>query len=209
MSNPVDLSIFAKEPYSNAVEQFVELFNTCDTLTFLLGAGSSRCAGLPLTRELTGMVLSSTEIDCTSKHLLDAVSGIFAEAPEAHIEDYLSEIVDLLAITDRRAERGVQDNAIAMVDSDFTAEQLREASNQIKRAIAHAVEREVDVTTHLDFITAVHRPLRAGRPVTSQPVDYIVLNYDTIIEDALAFGKCYVCRWSLRRFNWLVDAKHF
>ena len=70
----------------------------------------------------------------------------------------------------------------------YTAEQLRQASNQIKRAIASAVEGKVDVTTHRDFITSVHQPVRIGRPAPSQPVDYIVLNYDTIIEDALALA---------------------
>ena len=37
-------------------------------------------------------------------------------------------------------------------------------------------------------MTSVHRPARVGRPAPAQPVDYLVLNYDTIIEDALAFG---------------------
>ena len=188
MSNSDDLSMFSKEPFSKAVEQFVELVTSCDALTFLLGAGSSKPAGLPLTKELTDIVSCSPKLDVISHQILNAVKDVFAEAPEAHIEDYLSEIVDLLAIADRRAERGVQENTIAVANAKYTAEQLLQASNQIKRAIANAIEEKVDVSTHQDFITSVHQPVRIGRPARSHPVDYIVLNYDTIIEDALALA---------------------
>ena len=188
MSNSDDLTVLAQEPFSKAVEQFVGLVNSSSARTFLLGAGSSRCAGLPLTKDLTDMVLASTELDGNSKRILNAVRDIFADADDAHIEDYLSEIVDLLAIADRRVERGVNANTIALADSNYTAEQLRKACIQIKRAIATAIGGKVNVTTHQEFVTTVHQPLRIGRPAPSQPVDYVVLNYDTIIEDALALA---------------------
>ena len=181
-----DLSLLAKEPFSKAVAQFRDLVNGCDGFSFLIGAGCSRCAGLPLTKELTDKVLADPEIEGASKDILLSVKGIFADAKDAHIEDYLSEIVDLLAITDRRAERGVQENTIAVGSAQYSAEQLRAASNQIKRAIARAIEGKVNITTHEDFVTSVHQPVRVGRPAAAQPVDYMVLNYDTIIEDALA-----------------------
>ena len=133
-------------------------------------------------------VLEDVEVDCLSKNILAAVKAIFSEATNSHIEDYLSEIVDLLAITDRRAERGVKKNTVAVGDTEYTAEQLRTASNQIKRAIAGTIRGKVNISTHQDFVTSVHRPVRVGRPAPTQPVDYLVLNYDTIIEDALALG---------------------
>ena len=108
MINSDELSLVISGPFSNAVSQFHELINNRSALAFLIGAGCSKCAGLPLTKELTEKVLANTDLDCTSKKILIAVKGIFAEAAGAHIEDYLSEIVDLLAITDRRAERGVK-----------------------------------------------------------------------------------------------------
>lgn len=135
-----DLSLLAKEPFSKAVAQFRDLVNGCDGLPFLIGAGCSGCAGLPLTKELTDIVLADPEIVGASKDILLSVKGIFADAKDAHIEDYLSEIVDLLAITDRRAERGVQENTIAVGNAQYSADQLRAASNQIKRAIARATE---------------------------------------------------------------------
>ena len=186
MTNLGDQSELADERFRKAISQLRDLANGCDELTFLIGAGCSKCAGLPLTMELTESVLTNSSIDCTSKNILAGVQAVFAEAEGSHIEDYLSEIIDLLAITDRRAERGVQGNTIPVGTTEYTAKQLREASNQIKRAIALAIEKKVSLTTHREFVSSVHQPTRAGRPASGRPVDYVVLNYDTIIEDALA-----------------------
>ena len=183
-----ELSAVTAEPFSAAVSQLHELISGCDGIAFLIGAGCSRCAGLPLTKELTDKVLNDVAVDCLSKRILAAVKSIFAEATDSHIEDYLSEIVDLLAITDRRAERGVKNNTIAVGDTEYTAEQLRTASNQIKQAIAGTIRGRVNTSTHEDFVNSVHRPMRVGRPPPTRPVDYLVLNYDTVIEDALALG---------------------
>ena len=181
-----DLSVLAEDACSRAVAQLRELINGCDSLSFLIGAGCSKCAGLPLTKELTDAVLSNPKVDSTSKKILNGVKAVFADAQDAHIEDYLSEIIDLLAITDRRAVRGVEDNTIAVGDAKYVATQLRQASDQIKRAIADEIQKTVNTTVHQDFIGSVHRPARVGRPAPGQPVDYLVLNYDTVIEDSLA-----------------------
>lgn len=142
MTNTDELSVVSAEPFSKAVSQFHELINSCDAKAFLIGAGCSKCAGLPLTKELTEKVIADAELDCLSKQVLITIRAIFSGAPDAHIEDYLSEIVDLLAITDRRAERGVEQNTVVVGDASYTAEQLRKASNQIKRAIASTIRRE-------------------------------------------------------------------
>ena len=189
MTNSDEMSVVTSDQFSDAVSQFRDLVNSCDALAFLIGAGCSKCAGLPLTKELTETVLANAELDCVSKKILVAVETIFADAADAHIEDYLSEIVDLLAITDRRAERGVKQSTVVVGDAPYTAEQLRKASNQIKRAIANPIDRKVTTTMHQAFVTSVHQPVRVGRPAPVQPVDYLVLNYDTIIEDALALGR--------------------
>ena len=186
MSHSDDLSIFTKEPFSQAVAKYTELINNCDALTFLIGAGCSKSAGLPLTKELTDLVLSSSELDQDSKQILQAITSIFSDATDAHIEDYLSELVDLIAITDRRSERGVKKNNITVGDAAYDALQLRNASHQIKREIAKTVNKKVNITHHRNFVSAIHTPIRVGRPVSSQPVEYLILNYDTIIEDALA-----------------------
>ena len=180
-----DLSVLAEDACSRAVAQLRELIDGCDSLSFLIGAGCSKCAGLPLTKALTDAVLSNPKVDSTSKDILNGVKAVFADAQDAHIEDYLSEIIDLLAITDRRAVRGVEDNTIAVGDAKYVATQLRQASDQIKRTIADEIQTTVNTTVHQDFIGSVHRPARVGRPAPGQPVDYLVLNYDTVIEDSL------------------------
>lgn len=188
MTNAEELSAIGAEPFSNAVSQFQDLISSCSGLTFLMGAGCSKCAGLPLTLELTERVADDHLVDSQSKAILEAVKAKFDDGTDSHIEDYLSEIGDLLAITDRRAERGVNNNTIQVGGTEYTAEELLNASIQIKRAVARAIEGKVDISTHHDFVAAVHQPIRVGRPVSSQPVDYLVLNYDTIVEDALALG---------------------
>ena len=189
MNTSDKLSVLAQAPFSNALSQFNELINNCDALTFLIGAGCSKCAGLPLTKELTEKVLASCELNCHSKKILSTIKTVFQEAVNANIEDYLSEIVDFLAIMDRRDERGVTENSVVVGDTPYTAKQLRDSIDQIKRAIADTIKKKVNTTTHEDLISSVHRPVRVGRPVPSYPVDYLVLNYDTIVEDALALGR--------------------
>ena len=112
MTNAGEMSEVTTEPFSKAVSQFHHLISGCDGMAFLIGAGCSRPAGLPLTKELTDKVLDDLEVDCLSKTILASVRDTFSEAPDAHIENYLSEIVDLLAITDRRAERGVNNTPL-------------------------------------------------------------------------------------------------
>ena len=189
MTEVDELSVVSKEPFSGVLTRFLGITNSSNSLAFLIGAGCSRCAGLPLTNELTDKVLEDDKLDAPSKEILTAVREQFAGGVDVNIEDYLSEIVDMLAITERRAERGVEENTVVVGDAPYAAQQLRNASNQIKQAIAGAIDKKVSIATHQLFIASVHRPLRVGRQALSQPVDYLVLNYDTIFEDALALAR--------------------
>ena len=47
----------------------------------------------------------------------------------------------------------------------------------------------MSIETHQRFAKAVHRPLRPGKKTSDQPVEYLVLNYDTLLEDALALER--------------------
>jgi hypothetical protein len=188
MTTPDDLSVLREKPFSDAVAKFDDLLIQSGR-AFLIGAGCSKCAGLPLTTELTDLVLGSAALDGTSKTILSAVKNLFAGAPNSHIEDYLSELIDLLAITERRDERGATQKEIALEGTGYKAEQLRNTANQIKRVIAGVIEKKVSIKTHQAFVEAVHRPVRVGKPAPGQIVDYLVLNYDTAIEDALALER--------------------
>ena len=156
---------------------------------FLIGAGCSKCAGLPLTAELTAKTLVSARLDVTTKTILTAIEGLFAGAKTANIEDYLSELVDLVAIAERRGARGATTSLVPLNGVDYSARQLKDAVDQIKEAIADVIDIAVNLEVHWKFIQAVHRPARPGRTVATRPVDYLVLNYDTLIESALAIQK--------------------
>ncbi len=188
MPTPDDLSPLKQKPYSDAVGKLEDLM-TQSGRAFLLGAGCSKCAGLPLAAELTNKVFNNTNLSPNTKEILTAIQAYFLGAKDANIEDYLSELVDQLAIAERRAARGAANTNIDLATKRYDSSLLREAAEQIKRAIAEEIDKTVSVKTHLKFIRAVHRPVRPGKSVGNQRVDYLVLNYDTLIEDALALEK--------------------
>jgi hypothetical protein len=188
MTTPDDLSVLREKPFSEAVAKFEDLLVQSGR-AFLIGAGCSKCAGLPLTYELTDKALGSSELDDTSKAILTAIKDLFAGAVNAHIEDYLSELIDLLAIAERRVARGATQKDIILDAAGYPVAQLRGAADQIKRAIASVIEKEISIEIHRAFVAAVHRPLRVGKAAPGQVVDYLVLNYDTAIEDALALER--------------------
>lgn len=185
---PDDLSVLRQTPFAEAVAKLEELM-TQSGRAFLLGAGCSTCAGLPPTAELTEKALQSSELGASTKQIIEDLKLQFLGASDANIEDYLSELIDLLAIAERRASRGATKKHIELNGRDYAPDQLREATEQIKQAIAAVVDRDITITTHWNFVRAVHRPLRPGKMVNNQPVDYLVLNYDTLIEDALALER--------------------
>lgn len=188
MTAPDDLSALGTKPFADAVVKLEELL-TQSGRTFLIGAGCSKCAGLPLTSELTAEALSSNELDDTTKAVLTAIRDLFNGAADANIEDYLSELIDLLAIADRRSSRGATQKDVTLGGVAYSEAQLRTAADQIKRGIARVIEKKVLIDTHQSFVRAVHRPLRPGKPTSGQTVDYLVLNYDTVLEDALALER--------------------
>ena len=188
MTTDDDLSILRTKPFSDAVEKFDELLIQSGR-TFLIGAGCSKCAGLPLTTELTKIALKSDKLDETSNVVLTAIKNRFDGAKTSHIEDYLSELVDLLAIADRRAKRGASRAHVEIDGKSYSDAELRAAAEQTKQSISNAIEKPVKIETHRAFVRAVHRPARPGKAAPRSDVDYLVLNYDTVVEDALAIER--------------------
>ncbi|MEA5115454.1 MAG: SIR2 family protein [Geobacteraceae bacterium] len=185
---PDDLTPLREPAFASALNDLDDLLMQSGK-AFLLGAGCSKCAGLPLTAELTVKTLASAHLDATTKTILTAIEGLFAGAKAANIEDYLSELVDLVAIAERRGARGATTSTATLNGVDYSAIQLKDAVDQIKVAIAEVIDIAVNLEVHWKFIQAVHRPARPGRSVATRPVDYLVLNYDTLIESALALQK--------------------
>lgn len=185
---PDDLSPLKEPAFATALNDLDDLL-TQSGKAFLIGAGCSKCAGLPLMEELTKKSLASGKLSATTKTILSAIQGLFAGANAANIEDYLSELVDLVAIADRRGVRGATSHTTPLAGVDYTAKQLKNAVDEIKLAIAEVIDVPVSMEFHWKFIQAIHRPSRPGRTVAARPVDYLLLNYDTLIESALALQK--------------------
>lgn len=183
-----DTTVFEQKEFRDAINKLEELLSHSKAV--LLGAGASFCAGLPLTNQLTEKALQSDKLSEDSKQILNAIQASFTGAsPAAHIEDYLSELVDWLAITARRTNRKVTASKVAIGDIEYNNDQLLQTVNEIKLAIFDVINVEVDSAVHERFVQALHRPLRDGKDNQTSTIDYLVMNYDTLIEDSLALSQ--------------------
>lgn len=183
-----DTTTFAQRELREAIDKLEDLLSHSKAV--LLGAGSSFCAGLPLTNQLTESALQSEKLSVDSKQILSAIQASFAGAnPASHIEDYLSELVDWLAIAARRTGRNVASGNISIGGAEYNNDQLVHAIDEIKLAIFEVINAEVDSVVHERFVQALHRPMRPGKDSQPSTVDYLVMNYDTLIEDALALSQ--------------------
>lgn len=186
--NTDDFAPLRIAPFADAVKKFEDLL-TQGKRAFLIGAGTSKCAGLPLLEELTQAVLGSSQLTAGDKAVLTALVGNFAGAKNPNIEDYLSELIDLLAIVGRRVSRSASLQLIEIGGTNYSEAALRGMVLDIKAAIFKALCCTTDIETHREFVRAVHKAVRPGKRLTDQSVDYLVLNYDTLLEDALALEK--------------------
>lgn len=183
-----DTTALEQKEYRKAITKLEELLSHSKAV--LLGAGASFCAGLPLTNQLTKGALESDKLSVDSKRILTAIETSFAGAnPASHIEDYLSELVDWLAITARRTSRNVTASNVSIGGAEYSNDQLLQAINEIKLAIFEVINVEVDSAVHERFVQALHRPMRPGKDNQSSTIDYLVMNYDTLIEDSLALSQ--------------------
>lgn len=179
----------SQKPFNEAIQRLEELLSQ-NGRAFLLGAGCSKCANLPLTGELTEKVLAVDGIDADASAILQTIKGAFDGAmPPAHIEDYLSELVDLTAIANRRLSRNADIQTVSLGGQDYTEQDLLSAVEHIKQAVAEIIGANVNIETHRRFVSAVHQSIRPGKYSSIQSVDYLVLNYDTLIEDSLALAR--------------------
>jgi len=182
-----DLTVFSSAELKDIVQDMRDLLSQSH-LAFLLGAGCSKGAGLPLMPELTNEVLGHIKIGTETKRLLDEVCESFSGAECATIEDYMSELVDLFSIAERRTLRGATQSTVSVGDQERSSKELQDALDEIKQAVSSSIgDKKVNVTTHQQFIRAIHTSLQAGK--TGRGVDYFVLNYDTLIEDAMGLER--------------------
>ena len=182
-----NLQIFSSAEFKDITQDLRDLLSQ-SRLAFLLGAGCSYKAGLPLMPGLTEEVFCHDSLSQKTKGILNTVKANFSGTPSATIEDFMSELVDYLSIADRRARCSTTNCKISVGENTLSSEELSESLEEIKKAVVQVIcDKEVDVTHHQNFVRSIHGSLQAGK--TGRMIDYLVLNYDTLLEDALGLEK--------------------
>ncbi|MGE4685249.1 SIR2 family protein [Yersinia enterocolitica] len=178
-------------------EQFQELLN-CPEQNWLLGAGISYNAKIPLMYPLTNRVV---ELLNDSPDVLKLVNILKVQLPQdVHIEHILSQLGDYSAIASRSVTK-----EISIGNTIFTLDQIESAHNEILNNIADTIrygyvegeKREVGdkdnfivrIDDHFNFIKTLFYNLRAGINERRKPVRLFTTNYDTLLEDALSLNK--------------------
>ncbi|MBO6512474.1 MAG: SIR2 family protein, partial [Phycisphaerales bacterium] len=206
---PSDLSSFSDPLIRPELENIERLLSQSRRL-FLFGAGCSKVAGLPLTTELCDMILKELG-DENVKKLLESIRDEYDGESQSTIEDYLSDIVDLKAMADRRVHRGCTVGTVAYQGTDYSSEDLSDALSLIKGEIRKAIgtSQTPDISVHRIFVRHVNQ-LLTDKPSAKRRTDYFVMNYDTLVEDALGrerisftdgFAGGITGWWDPERFN--------
>jgi len=193
---------------TDIAEQFEKHLNS-PKQTWLLGAGISYPANIPLMYPLTDRVMELAkselfEADADAIRVLDFVVDDCAET--SHIEHHLTHLGDLISIAERSRTGGIEIGGRLV-----SKEKLEEVHQGLVEKIASTVrwgyqaatrngegeivvearigsQREsiVDISGHQKFVQAVFGTSRAGLDFVRTPVEFFTTNYDTLLEDALA-----------------------
>lgn len=188
-----ELAAFRKEPFAKQVEQLKTLLSQ-SRRAFVIGAGCSKYAGLPLMNELTEKVLDKlldNGRDNGRAHaVLEGLQNHFAGSESCTIEDYMSELVDHIAIAERRKLRSATASNVTINENEYSPDYLGKALIEIKNTIADVIgKKKPEISVHRKFVHAIHHVLQSGKAVQPKWVDYYTLNYDTLFEDALSLER--------------------
>ena len=115
-----DLSSLRDEAFRDPMDQLKQLLSQ-SSQSFLLGAGCSRCANLPLMEELTDQVLNNKTLSSKTKGILGFLVQDFEGSGISTIEDYMSDLIDRLSIAQRRHDCKVA-NCNLKLDTEYSLE---------------------------------------------------------------------------------------
>jgi len=180
-------SIFHEDPNIIAkVEKIKELISNTN-LAFLVGAGCSKCAGLPLMPKLTEDICKCKKFDKNTLAILTFLKEKYKHTPTANIENYISEVIDYLSIIERRADPEEKAQVINIDGHEFSKKQISLALIEIKNEIADCIENsKKTISVHQQFVNHIHKSMQKGKQRENFKIDYYILNYDTLVEDALS-----------------------
>jgi len=171
--------------------------------SWLFGAGISLDAGIPLMWPLTEHVFTraNTEGAPNDIKVLEFVKGQLTD--DSHIEHILSQLGDHRAIADRS-----KDKTVAFDGVTLSVDDLDELHQRILTWIAETIRwgykpgipggppeeigthenRIVVIENHSSFVSALFNRSQAGIAERRRAVRLFTINYDTLLEDALALG---------------------
>lgn len=175
----------------------------CTEQSWLMGAGISFDAKLPLMHPLTNKV--KKDVKKNHEELFDKIiTPVIKELPTTcHIEHVLSHLGDYAALAERNSEKKTTINGGA-VELDKLDEVhsiiLESISNVIRCGYIEDIDGNtveegslskpiVDIAVHLEFIDALFNHVSAGVYERRKAINLFTTNYDTLLEDALALSK--------------------
>ncbi|NVK20691.1 MAG: SIR2 family protein [Methylocystaceae bacterium] len=170
-------------------------------LAWLLGAGISYDANIPLMNLLTSRVGDLIQQD-DDKSYFDMYNSIRKGLPnEAHIEHILSQLGDIISLTERAKEHKLTLNDVELeqerlkllykkiVDHIRTTIRYGYTKNGKDEEIGKFENPIIRIHQHLSFVRAIYQVSRAGVQNRRSSVKFFTTNYDTLLEDALSFER--------------------
>lgn len=183
---------------SNDVNQLLlDLGNLLSRKTqmWLLGAGISKKAGVPLMGELTELIENTLD-EAVKQDYRDILKRL---KPGANVEDVLTRIGDRISIAESSPTEEVE-----FGENRRSSDQLSALHENICQALQEVIRRGytsdngdlvvadepiLDVSDHLTFVRTLFERTRAGAKKGESPVAFFTTNYDTLLEDALALAE--------------------
>lgn len=170
--------------------------------SWLFGAGISLGANIPLMRPLTTRVfaMADEDKDKRAKDILTAVKSVLPD--DSHIEHILSHLVDFAAIAERSKAQQIKVGELTLELAelrDLHAKVLKWISETVRWGFVPKTDdttekvgsRENPIVTvgeHSAFMSALFNRNQAGIAERRRAVRLFTINYDTLLEDALALG---------------------
>lgn len=172
-------------------------------VSWLLGAGISWDANVPLMYPLTNRVMAILEQNaCPHLWLVEAIK---AEMPnDCHVEHLLSHLGDYAALAERSKTHSttIGNRAVSREDIDAAHTSLVNTIAEIVRwgyapsvdgvspeRVGQKGESITDVHFHCEFVAACFQTARAGLNERRGPARFFTTNYDTLLEDALSLKR--------------------
>lgn len=175
----------------------------CNELNWLLGAGISYDAKLPLMYPLTNKVKSDFQAKHTELYA-SVFNPLLAELPtDCHVEHLLSHLGDYAALAERH-----KDKKTSIAGEEVELATLQEVHSLIINCISDVIRGGyvenadgsvleegtpvnpiVCIKAHLEFIDILFNHTSAGIYERRKAANIFTTNYDTLLEDALALNR--------------------